>query len=61
MEQIRSADVLASFPQVDEEKLNAALAAEAAASKPFVLDNACYSSHSSQTLAVRLRKNMIQE
>ena len=32
MEQIRSADVLANFPQVDEEKLNAALAAEAAAS-----------------------------
>ena len=31
MEQIRSADVLANFPQVDEEKLNAALAAEAAA------------------------------
>ena len=27
MEQIRSADVLANFPQVDEEKLNAALAA----------------------------------
>ena len=32
MEQIRSADVLANFPQVDEEKLNAALAAEAAES-----------------------------
>ena len=41
MEQIRSADVLASFPQVDEEKLNAALAAEAAASnrKIIVLDD----------------------
>lgn len=40
MEQIRSADVLANFPQVDEEKLNAALAAEAAASnrKIIVLD-----------------------
>ena len=41
MEQIRSADVLANFPQVDEEKLNAALAAEAAASnrKIIVLDD----------------------
>ena len=41
MEQIRSADVLANFPQVDEEKLNAALTAEAAASnrKIIVLDD----------------------
>lgn len=41
MEQIRSADVLANFPQVDEEKLNAALATEAAASnrKIIVLDD----------------------
>ena len=41
MEQIRSADILANFPQVDEEKLNAALAAEAAASnrKISVLDD----------------------
>ena len=41
MEQIRSADVLANFPQVDEEKLNAVLAAEAAASnrKIIVLDD----------------------
>ena len=41
MEQIRSADVLANFSQVDEEKLNAALAAEAAASnrKIIVLDD----------------------
>ena len=41
MEQIRSADILANFPQVDEEKLNAALAAEAAASnrKIIVLDD----------------------
>ena len=43
MEQIRSADVLANFPQVDEEKLNALapLAAEAAASnrKIIVLDD----------------------
>lgn len=37
MEQIRSADVLANFPQVDEEKLNAVLAAEAAASNRKIL------------------------
>ena len=37
MEQIRSADVLANFPQVDEEKLNAALAAEAAASNRKII------------------------
>ena len=41
MEQVRSAAVLGTFPQPDEAKLSAALAAEAAASdrKIIVLDD----------------------